>query len=77
MCAASPEALGLPELDLATVIGLVKDLPFEPALRALALLAAETHHHHRDRERHLRWAVELFDDQLYAAFVRFVRAAVA
>lgn len=75
LCAASPEALGLPELDLARVIAMVKDLPFEPTLRALAYLAAEVHHHSDDRERQLRLARELFDDQAYGALCRFVRSS--
>lgn len=77
LCAASPDAVGLPDLDLETVTGLVKDLPFESTVRVLAYLAAEVHHHGRDRERHLRLARPLFDDQLYVAFARFVRASPA
>jgi hypothetical protein len=71
-CPPTPEDLELPTPTLGEVIQLVAEVPFEPAMRAMSVLAAELHHHPQDRERHLELGADLYQGEVGAKFKTFV-----
>jgi hypothetical protein len=72
ICAPTPSDLGLPTVDLDEVIADLHWIPFEAAMLALSVAAAEIYHHQRDVARQLRVAREYHDAEMLRRIERFV-----
>jgi hypothetical protein len=71
-CAPTASDLGLPAPSLTDAVALITNVPFQPAMLMLSLLAAELYHHPRDRGRHLALARELLSGDLLERIETFV-----
>jgi hypothetical protein len=72
LVAPSASELNYPAATLGEVIELLQDVPFEPAILLVSILAAEIYYHARDTERQLRYAADLFWPLALARIQRFV-----
>ena len=72
-CAPTPQDLDLPVPDLDEIVGLVADVPFQPAMLLASTLAAEVYHHGRDANYQLSLAAEIYPTRLHRKVEAFVR----
>jgi hypothetical protein len=72
LCAPTYEDLGLGVTSLEEIIEVISEVPFGPAMLALSVLAAELHHHPRDRSRQLELAADLYKGEVLEKVKAFV-----
>jgi hypothetical protein len=73
-CVATAVDLGFPAATFRDALNLIADVPFQPAMLTLSMIAAELYHHPHDRASHLRLAREFFWGELLARAEAFLNA---